>query len=204
MWLGMVDTAMNPTATPDQRLAVDMHVATSAMSDLTPFVRGARPERPDLLPLSDQSLLEMLRKAKENSVRLTDGDREVVRAFAEWRYAVLRQETEDTQRVEVLLETARTLERTCNEYPAHKYDLQRIQGFLASTWDVKIPPIPSRWEAPAVARRAAQDLDTLPSWLRDPERWGWCSGTTTGRAALPAPQQDTGQRRLPWYDDSDD
>lgn len=201
-WLGLVDTAMNRAATPAQRTNVGMHVTASVLRDLTQFTRAARPERPDLLPLSDQDLLDVLQKAHNHSVRMSDGDREIVKRFAEWRYAVLLQETTDAQRVEVLLYVARALDATIGEYPAHVHDLQQVAGFLAAEWGVQIPPIPKTWEATKVAQAAAQDLETLPRWLRNPVACGWYSGK--GTQAKPPVLGAGLATKGSWHDDYND
>lgn len=206
-WAGMVDLTMSPSATPEQRGAVQVHLAVSVLGDLAAFTRTPSPERPDILPLSDTQLMDLLRKGATQSARLSDGDKEAIRAFGEWRYGVLFQETANAMRVEVLLNAARTLTAQAVKYPDHQAELTNLLGFLAAEWGVEVSPLPTKWGAVAVAQRAAQDLVTLPSHLRNPERHGWyAGGGSSGRrtdepeklaAKVPSP------RRL-WADDYND
>jgi len=203
MWAGFVDVAMNPGATRDQRLAVEMHLVAEVMGDLVGYTRIPSPIRPDLLPDSDQALLDKL-KFTSTSVRASDSDREVTKAFADWRYGILFVENANAMRVQVLLEVARTLASTVAQYPAERGALANLLAFLAAEWGVRTDlPIPDRWEACRVARYVAQDLQSLPSSLREPARHGHHSG---GGQAKRGGSPERAKFNVPtqsWHDQND-
>lgn len=165
-YASMIDVLMNPYAGKDAKLAANLTLATDIVQNLDSYTRLPAPPKPiEIEGFHDGTLAEKVRFISA-STRRSENDREILRAFCDWRYAILLLESRNCGRVEVLLHTAARLEKMGREYAEPPQLLRALSTFLDAEWNVKIPPVPVGLEAARVAYWAAGEPVLLPNTLR--------------------------------------
>lgn len=127
-------------------MAEDMRAGMNAH-----HLRPVLPERPALIPSSDEEVVNLLRKGERDSV--SPIDRKLITTICRWRFAVERAEYEAAERLRALIWTI-TLYQRCDEArPEVRNGIADVSAFIRRNYGVECPPIPPEFGHGGIGHR---------------------------------------------------